>query len=107
MTEKPKDRPRSSPPRLRDHSLFSSASASLGKITSLLDAIRYLDEQPSFLRDEAFHATYGACRDALNGDIASEEARDIFCALLRRRGTLLEDDWYVPIRASDANRLIR
>ena len=77
------------------------------QITSLLDAIRYLDEQSSFLRDEAFHATYGACRDALNGDIASEEARDIFCALLRRRGTLLEDDWYDPIRASDANRLIR
>jgi Protein of unknown function (DUF982) len=77
------------------------------QISSLLDAIRYLDEQPSFLRDEAFHATYGACQDALNGDITSDEARDILCALLRRRGTLLEDNWYDPIRVTDADRLMR
>ncbi len=61
------------------------------EIRSVLDALRYLDEQPALFRDEAFHATYGACRDALDGTASVAEARDVLCALARRRGVLVED----------------
>ena len=69
------------------------------KIRGVMDAISYLDEQPSFLRDEAFHAALDACRDALNRAASVEEARDVFCALVRRRGVLVEDAWADPIVA--------
>ena len=65
-------------------------------IRSVLDALRYLDEQPAMLRDEAFHATYEACRDALDGKSSVAEAREIVCALARRRGVLVEDSWAHP-----------
>jgi hypothetical protein len=63
------------------------------EMRSLLDALRYLDEQPAMSRDEAFHAAYGACRDALDGKASVAEARDMICALARRRGVLLEGTW--------------
>ena len=61
------------------------------EVRSVLDALRYLDGQPALLRDEAFHATYGACRDALNGTASTAEAHDVLCALARRRGVLVEE----------------
>lgn len=66
------------------------------EIRSVIGALRYLDEQPSMLRDEAFHATYGACRDALDGTASVAEARDVLCALARRRGVLFEESWTTP-----------
>jgi hypothetical protein len=61
------------------------------EIRSVMDALRHLDGEPALLRDEAFHATYGACRDALERKASVTEARDVFCALARRRGVLLEE----------------
>lgn len=61
------------------------------KIRNIMDALRYLDGQPAVLRDEAFQATYDACRDALNGNAAVAEARDVLCALARRRGVLVDE----------------
>ena len=61
------------------------------EIRSAMDALRYLDGQPALLRDEAFHATYGACRDALDRTASVAEARDVLCALARRRGVLVEE----------------
>ena len=61
------------------------------EIRSVMDAVRYLDGQPVPLRDEAFEATYGACREALNGKASVAEARDVLCALARRRGVLVEE----------------
>jgi len=61
------------------------------EIRSVMDALRYLDGQPALLRDEAFEATYGACRDALNGQASVAEAHDVLCALARRRGLLVEE----------------
>ena len=63
------------------------------QIRGVMDILRYLDEQPSVLRDEAFHATYGVCRDALVNKASVSEARDLFCALARRRGVLVEEIW--------------
>ncbi len=61
------------------------------EIRGVMDVLRYLDGQPGQLRDEAFHATYSVCRDVLEGKASVSEARDVFCALARRRGVLLED----------------
>jgi hypothetical protein len=61
------------------------------EIRGVMDALRYLDEQPALHRDEAFHATYDACRDALSGTASVSEACDVLCALARRRGVLVED----------------
>jgi hypothetical protein len=63
------------------------------EIRSVMDALRYLDSQPALLRDEAFEATHGACRDALIGKTSVAEARDVLCALARRRGVLVEEMW--------------
>lgn len=63
------------------------------QIRGVMDILRYLDEQPSVLRDEAFHATYDVCRDALDNKASVAEARDLFCALARRRGVLVEEIW--------------
>lgn len=76
------------------------------KIRSVLDALRYLDEQPGLLRDEAFDATYAACRDALDGTASVAEARDVLCALARRRGTLVEDGWTHPARVAQMASII-
>jgi hypothetical protein len=62
-------------------------------VGSLMDAIRVLDEQPSMTRDEAFHAAYDACKEALNNRKAADDARDVFCAFARRRGILIEEHW--------------
>jgi hypothetical protein len=70
------------------------------EIRCVTDALRYLDGQPAALRDEAFHATYGACRDALNGKASVAEARDVLCALARRRGALVEEAWVQPASAA-------
>ena len=75
------------------------------EIRSVVDAIGYLDEQPSLLRDEAFHAARDACRDALNRTASVEEARNVFCALVRRRGVLLEDNWADPLLADERHSL--
>jgi len=69
------------------------------EIRSVIDALGYLDGQPAVLRDEAFHATYGACRDALEGKSSVSEARDVVCALARRRGALVEETWIPPLAA--------
>jgi hypothetical protein len=69
------------------------------EIRSVMDAIRYLDSLPAVVRDGAFHATYGACRDALERKASVAEARDVFCALARRRGVLLEETWTQPAPA--------
>ncbi|RLP25489.1 DUF982 domain-containing protein [Mesorhizobium sp. YM1C-6-2] len=61
------------------------------EIKGVMDAVRYMDGQPAQSRDEAFHATYGACRDALEGNASVAEARDVLCALARRRGVLVEE----------------
>jgi hypothetical protein len=66
------------------------------EIRNVIDALRYLDGQPALVRDEAFQATYGACRDALNGNAAVAEARDVLCALARRRGVLVDEVWTQP-----------
>lgn len=66
------------------------------EIRGVMDALRYLDGQPALLRDAAFEATYGACRDALEGKATVAEARDVFCALARRRGVLVEEQWPQP-----------
>ncbi|MBL8579333.1 MAG: DUF982 domain-containing protein [Mesorhizobium sp.] len=71
------------------------------EIRSVIGALRYLDEQPAMLRDEAFHATYGACRDALDGTASVAEARDVLCALARRRGMLVEDGWTQPAMVAE------
>ncbi|MEQ1944049.1 DUF982 domain-containing protein [Mesorhizobium sp. VNQ89] len=63
------------------------------EIRSVIGALRYLDEQPAMWRDEAYHATYGACRDALDGRSTVAEARDVLCALARRRGVLVDEVW--------------
>jgi hypothetical protein len=60
------------------------------QIHSVLDAIQLMDAQPTQARDEAYHATYSACRDAFSGAIPTVEAYDVFCALMRRRGLLVE-----------------
>lgn len=60
------------------------------EIRSVFDAIQFLDGQPTHARDEAFCATYSACYEALSGAIAAVDAYDVFCALMRRRGLLLE-----------------
>ena len=73
------------------------------EVRSVMDALRYLDGQPALLRDEAFEATYGACRDALDGKASVVEARDVLCALARRRGVLVEEIWPQP--AAVAERL--
>lgn len=70
------------------------------EIRSVMDALRYLDGQPALLRDEAFHATYEACRDAIDGRAAVAEAHDVLCALARRRGVLVEEMWTQPDAAA-------
>lgn len=60
------------------------------EIRGVMDALRYLDGQPVSLRDEAFYATYDACRDALDSTVSVAEARDVLCALARRRGVFVE-----------------
>jgi hypothetical protein len=72
------------------------------EIRSVMDALRYLDGQPAALRDEAFEATHDACRDALSGSASVAEARDVFCALARRRGTLVEETWVMPTAPAPA-----
>ena len=49
------------------------------EIKGVMDAVRYMDGQPAQSRDEAFHATYGACRDALEGNASVAEARCAVC----------------------------
>ena len=66
------------------------------EIRSVMDALRYLDGQPALLRDEAFEATCGACRDALDRKASVAEAHDVLCALTRRRGVLVEEIWTQP-----------
>ena len=70
------------------------------KISSLMDAIRYLDDQPSIVRDEAFQVTYAACRGVLAQENTSQEAYDLFCALARRRGVLVEEVFAEPASAA-------
>ena len=61
------------------------------EIRGVMDALRYLDGQPALARDEAFHAAYGACRDALNREAPVAEAYGVLSALARRRGVLVEE----------------
>lgn len=75
------------------------------EIRSVMDALRYLDGQPALLRDEAFEATYGACRDALESRVSIAEARDVLCALARRRGVLFEEIWTQPAPAAAGGSL--
>jgi hypothetical protein len=42
-----------------------------------MDALRYLDGQPAVVRDEAYHATYSACREAVERKASIAEARCI------------------------------
>jgi len=70
------------------------------QIRGVMDALRYLDGQPLSARDEAFYATYDACRDALDSRVSVAEARDVLCALARRRGVLIEDVWTEPAPAA-------
>ena len=70
------------------------------KISSLMDAIRYLDEQPSIVRDEAFQVTYAACRGVLAQENTPQEAYDLLCALARRRGILVEEMISEPASAA-------
>ncbi len=60
-------------------------------VRDVMDALRLLDEQPWGLRDEAFHAAYDTCRDALRGHADADEARDVCCAFARRRGMLVDE----------------
>ena len=61
------------------------------EIRGVMDALRYLDGQPALARDEAFHAAYRACRDALNRKASVAEAYGVLSALARRRGVLVEE----------------
>lgn len=54
------------------------------------DAIAYL-EQHAALRDEAYEATLDACRAALSGQLAIDEACDIFMGFARRRQVLVDE----------------
>ena len=69
------------------------------EIRGVMDALRYLDGQPALARDEAFHAAYGACRDALNRKASVAEAYDVLSALARRRGVLVEEILTQPAAA--------
>jgi hypothetical protein len=60
------------------------------EIRSVFDAIQFMDAQPTHARDEAYCATYSAFDEALTGAISPVDAYDVFCALMRRRGLLLE-----------------
>ncbi|WP_368805011.1 DUF982 domain-containing protein [Neoaquamicrobium sediminum] len=46
---------------------------------------------PKLLRDEVYHATCDACRDALTERCSPQEAHDVFVAYARRRGVLLDE----------------
>ncbi|MBX9452268.1 MAG: DUF982 domain-containing protein [Mesorhizobium sp.] len=60
-------------------------------ITGVRDAFAYLEEVPKLLRDEVYHATCDACRDALTERCSPQEAHDVFVAYARRRGVLLDE----------------
>lgn len=72
------------------------------RIDGIMQAIGLLDNQPASQRDEAFHATLAACRDALAGKGDMEDARAVFCAFARRRGILVDDQWIEPELAGAA-----
>lgn len=60
-------------------------------IASVREAFAYLEEVPKLLRDEIYHATCDACRDALTERCSPQEAHDVFVAYARRRGILLDE----------------
>ena len=71
-----------------------SVLAGLGhvrQVVSATDALVFLNEYPTRLRDEAYHATIEACRDTLIGAAEAEEAYDVFSAFAHRRGILLDE----------------
>lgn len=60
-------------------------------ITTVHEAIAYLDEVPRMMRDEAYQATCDACRDALTQRCSAQEAHDVFAAYARRRSVLVNE----------------
>ncbi len=60
-------------------------------IASVREAFAYLEDVPKLLRDEVYHATCDACRDALTERCSPQEAHDVFVAYARRRGVLLDE----------------
>ena len=60
-------------------------------IARVREAYAYLEEVPKLLRDEVYHATCDACRDALTERCSPQEAHDVFVAYARRRGILLDE----------------
>lgn len=60
-------------------------------IRRLRDALTFLDEQPTPLRDEAYEATLSTCRGAASGKASLEDAHDVFSAFARRHGILVEE----------------
>ena len=63
----------------------------LRQVASATDALAFLEEYPTRLRDEAYYATIEACRDTLTGAAEAEEAYDVFSAFAHRRGILLDE----------------
>jgi hypothetical protein len=61
------------------------------RIASAADALVFLEEYPTRLRDQAYHATIEACRDTLAGSAEAQEACDVFSAFAHRRGILLDE----------------
>ena len=60
-------------------------------VASVEQAMSFLDEVPTVMRDEAYRATCDACRDALTNRCSAQEAHDVFAAYARRRGVLVEE----------------
>lgn len=71
------------------------------EVRDLMDAIRFLDEQPAAIRDEAFQAAHDACRDGLRNALSADEARDILCAFARRRDLLVAELGPAPLEDGD------
>ncbi len=70
-------------------------------IASVNGAVRFLEDYPRLLQDEAYQATRDACFAALYGDAPSDEAYDVFMAFARRRGILVDDPLVVGNGATD------
>ena len=71
------------------------------QVASAADALAFLEEYPTRLRDEAYYATIEACRDTLNGSAKAEEAYDVFSAFAHRRGILLDEPMGVLLESSE------
>jgi hypothetical protein len=74
-------------------------------INNVREAFAYLDDVPTLHRDEVYHATCDAFRDAMTGRCSAQEAHDVFVAYARRRGFLLEGPLPDALRIEQVERI--